>query len=188
MGRGTLATSIGACGGHGTGGHASPAVRGAREGRIGVGVWRGRRCRAWLKEERRDGAGRKLELELEPAMAGSAFALGLRTRREASRGKGERLESGEVSRGALGVCYRGRRDATMQQGEALAAAHGWHVHATRPLLGHFPEHVAGNGLGTVEHDSGPDLGRIGPGPKRKFEAREMLYIFRLRAMVIRAMD
>jgi hypothetical protein len=69
MGRGALATSTGACGDHGTGVHASPAVRGAREGPIRVGVWRGRRCRAWLREGRRDGVGRKLELELESAMA-----------------------------------------------------------------------------------------------------------------------
>jgi hypothetical protein len=51
-------------------------VRQAREGRIGVGMWRGRRCRAWLREWRRDSIGRKLELELEPAMAGSASVLG----------------------------------------------------------------------------------------------------------------
>jgi hypothetical protein len=104
--------------------------------------------------------GRKLELELEPAMA-ARFCARLRTRREASRGKGERQERGEASRGALGVCYRGHRDATTRQGEALAAAHGGHVHATRPSLGQFPEHVAGSVLGTVEHDFGLDLGRIG---------------------------
>jgi hypothetical protein len=80
---------------------------------------------------------------------------------ESSRGKGERLESGEASREALGVCYRGHRDATTWQGEVLAAAHGGHVHATRPPLGHFPEHVAGSGLGIVERDFGPDLGQIG---------------------------
>jgi hypothetical protein len=49
----------------------------------------------------------------------------------------------------------------MWQGEALAAVHGRHVHAMHPPLGHFLEHVAGSGLGMVEHDFGPDLGRIG---------------------------
>jgi hypothetical protein len=92
--------------GHGTGGHASPAVRGAREGRIGFGVWRGRQCRACLREGRRYGAVRKLELELEPAMVA-------RRPRSAQNEKGGEQRQGRAPgawRGeqrALGTCYRG---------------------------------------------------------------------------------
>ena len=40
--------------------------------------------------------------------------------------------------------------------------HGGHVSYTHRLLGHFPEHVAGNGVASVGGNFGLVMGRIGP--------------------------
>jgi len=56
------------------------------------------------------------------------------------------------------------------------------------LFGHFPEHVAGVGVGKVSAGLGQIYADLDLGPKTKFEARELLYIFYLKCIVIRVVD
>ena len=44
-------------------------------------------------------------------------------------------------------------------------------------FGQFPEHVAGVGVGKVGMELGQIWADLDLGPKTKFEAREVLYIF-----------
>jgi hypothetical protein len=179
MGRGALATSTGACGDHGTGVHASPAVRGAREGPIRVGVWRGRRCRAWLREGRRDGVGRKLELELESAMAARRLCSA-QNEEESEQRQGRTLGSWRGEPRALasatvgiGAQPRGKEEDARQQGEV----HGGHVRDTCRLGGLSPNRWRAQ----FEASWRPFLGWIWAeldlGPKMKFEDHMMLYDF-----------
>jgi hypothetical protein len=66
--------------------------------------------------------------------------------------------------------------------------HGRHAQGSQHPLGPFPKHVAGNSVGKV----GAKLGRLRAdldlGPKSQVEARELLYTFHLRTMVIRSLD
>ena len=53
-------------------------------------------------------------------------------------------------------------------------------------FGHFPEHVAGVGVGKVGAGLGQIWADLDLRPKTKFEDRELLYIFYLETKVIRA--
>ena len=55
-------------------------------------------------------------------------------------------------------------------------------------FGHFPEHVAGVGVGKVGARLGQIWADLDLGPKTKFEARELLYIFYLKCTGIRVVD
>jgi hypothetical protein len=164
------------CGGHGTGGHAPPTVRGAREGRVEVGVWRGRRCCACFREGRRDGAVRKLELELEPAMAA-------RRPRSVHAPRARGSEQG-VERGMERVCWcpsssaagrraRQWRRTTRQESSAMVA--------TSMDTRRRPGKSSSTWRASVWARWGADLGHFQAesdlGPKIKFVHLSMLYIF-----------
>jgi hypothetical protein len=101
-----------------------------------------------------DERGQRTRCSARPAMA-AASALDA-FKRQRARERGTEWEARGTSVGRARHPHQQGRGATTRQGEALAAAHGGHVHATRPPLGHFLEHVAGSGLGMVEHDFGPN--------------------------------
>ena len=93
-----------------------------------------------------------------------------------TRGKKKgRARASEGKRARLSASTQGRKDARQQ---VRCSARAWR---TRPghasPFGQILEHVAGVGVGRV----GAELGQIGAdldlGPKTKFEARELLYIF-----------
>ena len=66
--------------------------------------------------------------------------------------------------------------------------HGRDVTGHASPFGQFPEHVAGVGVGKVGAGLGQIWADLDLGPKTKFEARELLYIFYLKCTVIRVVD
>jgi len=100
--------------------------------------------------------------------------------------RGER-GMGQPTRSVEGAEARQRGRARGSGGGALLV-HGRHAQATRRPLGRFREHLAGDGVAGVESGLGQIWADLDLGPKTKFEARELLYIFHLETKVIRALQ
>ena len=101
--------------------------------------------------------------------------------RERGERKRERAGSGEGDgEGVLVPLLIG----SWAQGMAVEAdhaarklGHGGHVHGHASPFGQILEHVAGVGVGRVGAELGQIWADLDLGPKTKFEAREVLYIF-----------
>ena len=94
---------------------------------------------------------------------------------------------GQPTRSVEGAEARQRGRARGSGGGALLV-HGRHAQATRRPLGRFREHLVGDRVAGVERGLGQIWADSDLGPKTKFEARELLYIFHLETKVIRALQ
>jgi len=120
-----------------------------------------------------------------PAMAAApARERGERERERAGSGEGD----GEGVLVPLLIGSWAQGTAVEADHAARKLGHGGHVHGHASPFGQILEHVVGVGVGRV----GAELGQIGAdldlGPKIKFEARKLLYIFYLKCTVIRVVD
>jgi len=100
----------------------------------------------------------------------------------AKEGRQEANGEWRVSRGGSGIRIWG---AGTGRRVAMERARG--VHARRPRR-HIVEHVVRVEVGRAGVSSGWLQAELATGPKTKFEARELLFIFHLETKVIRALQ
>ena len=118
------------------------------------------------------------------AMADAARERGEREMERAGSGEGD----GEGVLVPLLIGSWAQGTAVEADHAARKLGHGGHIHGHASPFGQILEHVAGVGVGRVGAELGQIWADLDLGPKTKFEARELLYIFYLKCTVIRVVD